>query len=70
MQSRGVLQTDVDVFGQLSIQVVDEIVKVLQAQSTVKRSVKVQEVLHVQGCASTWWPQLLLWFLLLLLLAV
>lgn len=70
MQSRGVLQTDVDVFGQLSIQVVDEIVKVLQAQSTVKRSVKVQEVLHVQSCASTWWPQLLLWFLLLLLLAV
>lgn len=48
------LQTDL--FGELAVQVVNQRVKVLQAEPTVKRSVKVQEVIHVQSSAPSCWP--------------
>ncbi len=61
------LQTDVDLFGQLSVQVVDQSVEILQAESTVKRSVKIHELVHVQtSSSSSWWPCLLLLLLLLI----
>lgn len=47
------LQTDVDLFGKLSVQVVDQSVEILQAESAVKRSIKIQEVVHVQASSSS-----------------
>lgn len=47
------LQTDVDLFGKFSVQVVDQSVEVLQTESAVKRSIKIQEFVHVQASSSS-----------------
>lgn len=46
------LETDVDLFGQLSVQVVNQSVEILQTESAVKRSIKIQELIHVQTSSS------------------